>query len=130
MDLTFDGLDNLRSVSLPNGAGTIDYTYDFRGQHAVTSHNVTIVWLSATHNLEFQDNTAILWPPFGDARVAAVSNGRRVFLHLDLSGTPTLFTGKDGTLKRHLAFGPYEILCFDSSQPQAGQPDTGLVCLG
>ena len=50
MDLTFDGLDNLCSVSLPNGAGTIDYTYDFRGQRVVTSRNGTNMYQQGSNS--------------------------------------------------------------------------------
>ncbi|MBV9582432.1 MAG: VCBS repeat-containing protein, partial [Chloroflexi bacterium] len=129
--LTFDALDNLRSVAPPGGGDPIDYTYDFRGQRVVTSRGGTLVALSATLHLEFQNGAPILWLPFGDARVAAVSNGKRVYLHPDLSGTPTLFTDESGTLVRRMAFGPYGTLRSDSAPPAVGLlADTGLVCLG
>jgi RHS repeat-associated protein len=127
--LTFDGLDNLRSVTLPGGAGTIDYTYDFRGQRVVTSRSGQVVAVSVTAHLEFQEGVPVLWLPFGDARVAAVSGGNRLYLHPDLSGTPSLFTDGAGKLARRLAFGPYGTQRFDSN-PASTLPNTGLICLG
>jgi RHS repeat-associated protein len=128
--LTFDALDNLRSITLPDGSGKIDYIYDFRGQRVATSRNGALVALSATLHLEFQGGKPILWLPFGDARVAAVSGTKKVFLHPDISGTPTLFTSNDGLLRRRLAFAPYGALRSDSAPQFGGPPGAGLVCLG
>jgi RHS repeat-associated protein len=127
--LAFDALDNLRSVALTAG-GSVDYTYDYRGQRVMTAQSGATVALSVTNELEFQGTTAILWLPFGAARVAALSQGKRLFVHPDLSGTPTIYTGDAGLSVRRLAFGPYGTLRYDSSPDALSPNPTGLTCLG
>ncbi|MGW0882494.1 toxin TcdB middle/N-terminal domain-containing protein [Streptomyces sp. NPDC002671] len=128
--LTFDGFDNLRTLVTAEGA-RLDYDYDFRGQKAVTYRDGALEAVSVTPHLEKQGDDFVLWLPFGDMRVAAVCGGKQVFVHPDLTGTPTLFTGADGSELRRLSFGPYGTLRQDTA-PGAGTAATGagLVCLG
>lgn len=130
--LAFDAFDNLRTVVRTDGV-RLDYDYDFRGQKAVTYRDGTLEAVSVTPQLEKQGDGFVLWLPFGGMRVAAVCGGKQVFVHPDLTGTPTLFTGADGGELRRLAFGPYGTLRYDTAPGLGGagtSSEVGLVCLG
>ncbi len=142
--LHFDGLDNLARVQLTNGTN-IEYTYDFNGLQVIKRFSgggpETIF---ADPHVEYHNGQPMLWITFNKRRILALTNATGtagVFVHIDILGTPTLYTNLAGNEVRRLAFAPYGTLRFDSAA-MAGPPDgirflgqpfddeTGLLCLG
>jgi RHS repeat-associated protein len=138
--LRFDALDNLVTIEL-SGGGRIDYRYDHRGLRASRHGPEGKVSIYAEEGLELHDGVPLFWVDFGDRRVEAVDGeGRVLFLHADLWGTPTLFTGLSGQEVARLGVTPYGSLRFATGALALPEPlrftgqgadvDTGLLVLG
>jgi RHS repeat-associated protein len=137
----FNAFDSLVHIDRSNGEH-VDYVYDFRGQRVVKTTSTGSQIVAVDQCLEFHSGTPVLWIPFGTGRVMALSGAGGVFVHADWLGAYTLFTQRDGSLARRLAFGPYGTLRFDSAPPAGGDPDLAgfagrtsdldadLICLG
>jgi RHS repeat-associated protein len=138
--LEFNAIGSLTQVGLPAG-GSVDYTYDFRGQMARKVVAGVETYLLADVSVEFHDGQPVIWIMFGKQRILALVGGTGFFVHPDFQGSPSLVTNLTGDLVRRLAFGPYGTLRSDSAAgvgPPGGprfvgelpQADTGLIVLG
>jgi RHS repeat-associated protein len=146
--LHFDALDNLTRLDLADGR-RMDCVYDTAGQRAIKriapgtadGPGATSEVIAADPSLEVHNGQPLLWVSFAGRRILAITAGVGVFVHADLLGTATLFTGADGAEVRRLALGPYGTVRRDTA-PGAGMPnairltgqpldsETGLYCLG
>jgi RHS repeat-associated protein len=136
----FDALDNLVAIDLATG-GTVHYRYDYRGLRASRRGADGKISIYADDGLELHDGVPLFWIDFGERRIQAVDGGgRALFLHADLWGTPTLFTGLAGEEVARLGVTPYGSLRFVTGALSIPEPlrftgqgadrDTGLLVLG